>query len=112
MVKYVLIKLERKQNKHSIPISTSIEHICPESSQTMCIDPKLIKNIGNLVLLEDDINSRIGNKNYKEKKDYVLKHSKLQTAKVLFNTYETWETSEICQRKENLVTEMYEKMWE
>ena len=60
LVKYVLMKLERKKNTHFIPIATSIEHIYPETPQTMTLaNSNLIKNIGNLVLLEDDVNSKI-----------------------------------------------------
>jgi len=112
LVKYVLIKMERKKNKHSIPIATSIEHVYPETPQTMTLaDSNLIKNIGNLVLLEDDINSKIGNKEYNEKKTYVLNKSKMITAKQLFNTYNNWKDTEIKLRRDDLIKEMYETMW-
>ncbi|MBR5973163.1 MAG: DUF262 domain-containing protein [Paludibacteraceae bacterium] len=113
LVKYVLIKMERKKNNHSIPIATSIEHVYPETSQNMTLEnPDLIKNIGNLVLLEDNINSKIGNRNYLGKKNYVLEKSKMITAKQLFNTYNKWEDSEISQRRKELINEMYQTMWE
>lgn len=112
LVKYVLIKMERKKNKHSIPIATSIEHVYPETPQTMTLaDSNLIKNIGNLVLLEDDINSKIGNKEYNEKRTYVLNKSKMITAKQLFNTYNNWKDTEIKLRRDDLIKEMYETMW-
>ena len=112
LVKYVLMKLERKQNAHSIPIATSIEHVYPESPETMTLgDPSLIKNIGNLVLLEDDVNSKIGNKDYKDKKKYVLKNSKMITAKELFETYNDWTDKEIEQRRNDMIDEIYDKMW-
>ena len=112
LVKYVLTKLERKQNKHSIPFATSIEHVYPETPQKMTLaDPNLIKNIGNLVILEDDINSKIGNKEYNDKKKYVLEHSKMITAKHLFKTYKNWTDIEIKQRREDLINELYVTMW-
>lgn len=112
LVKYVLRKLERKKNRHSIPIATSIEHVYPERPQTMTLaNPSLIKNIGNLVLLEDDINSKIGNKEYADKRTYVLEKSKMITAKELFNTYSIWSDTEILQRKNILINEMYKTMW-
>jgi uncharacterized protein with ParB-like and HNH nuclease domain len=112
LVKYVLIKLERKLNKHSIPISISIEHVYPETPQTMTLaDPNLVKNIGNLVLLEDDINSKIGNDDYSKKKEYVKKNSKLLTAKKFFEAYDNWSDNEIRKRREELISEMYETMW-
>lgn len=112
LVKYVLRKLERKKNRHSIPIATSIEHVYPEIPQTMTLtNSKLIQNIGNLVLLEDDINSKIGNKEYDIKKAYVLKNSKIITATELFNTYLLWTDTEILQRRSVLINEMYTTMW-
>jgi len=72
---------------------------------------KLIQNIGNLVLLEDDINSKIGNKEYDIKKAYVLKNSKIITATELFNTYLLWTDTEILQRRSVLINEMYTTMW-
>ena len=112
LVKYVLIKLERKKNRHSIPIATSIEHVYPETPQVMTLrDPSLIKNIGNLVLLEDDINSKIGNKEYKDKKVYVLTNSKINTAKELFNSHLNWNDTEIHQRRSKMIQEMYKIMW-
>lgn len=112
LVKYVLKKMERKKNKHSIPIATSIEHVYPERPQTMTLaNPSLISNIGNIVLLEDDINSKIGNKKYADKRTYVLEKSKMITAKELFNTYSIWSDTEILQRKNILINEMYKTMW-
>ena len=112
LVKYVLMKLERKKNTHSIPIATSIEHIYPETPQTMTLaNSNLIKNIGNLVLLEDDVNSKIGNKEYDDKKTYVLNNSQMITAKQLFNKYKSWTDTEIQQRRDELIEEMYDKMW-
>lgn len=112
LVKYVLRKLERKKNIHSIPIATSIEHVYPEMPQIMTLaNSNLIQNIGNLVLLEDDINSKIGNKEYNIKKTYVLKNSKIITATELFNTYLSWTDTEILQRRSILINEMYTTMW-
>lgn len=113
LVRYVLIKMERKKNKHSIPIATSIEHIYPEKPQNMPMaDPKLIRNIGNLVILEDDVNSKIGNKEYVDKRKYVLEHSKMITAKEVFQTYTNWTDDEILKRKSELIGIMYKTMWE
>lgn len=112
LVKYVLNKMERKKNKHSIPIATSIEHIYPETPHTMMLkDSNLIKNIGNLVLLEDDINSKIGNKEYKDKRTYVLNNTKMITAKEVFQKNMSWTDNEIVQRRSDLIDEMYDKMW-
>lgn len=112
LVKYVLMKMERKRNKHSIPIAISIEHIYPETPQIMTLsDPSLIKNIGNLVLLEDDINSQIGNKEYTRKKTIVLSKSNISTAKEVFQSYSSWADSEIKQRRTNMLSEMYNTMW-
>ncbi len=106
------MKLERKKNLHSIPIATSIEHVYPETPEKMTLkDSTLIRNIGNLVLLEDDVNSKIGNKNYANKQAYILSKSKIVTAKELFKTYTSWTDREIKQRRKLLIDEMYNNMW-
>ena len=112
LVKYVLTKMERKKNRHSIPIKTSIEHIYPETPSIMELkNVNLIKNIGNLVLLEDDINSKIGNKEFQSKKAYVLEKTKMIIAKEVFENATDWKDNEIIQRRNNLLVEIYEKMW-
>ena len=89
-----------------------IEHIYPETPKNMTLtDPNLIINIGNLVLLEDSVNSKIGNKEYDDKKTYVLNNSQMITAKQLFNKYKSWTDTEIKQRRDELIEEMYKKMW-
>ena len=112
LVKYVLTKMERKKNRHSIPIKTSIEHIYPETPSIMKLkNANLIKNIGNLVLLEDDINSKIGNKEFQSKKAYVLEKTKMIIAKEVFENATDWKDNEIIQRRNNILVEIYEKMW-
>ena len=89
-----------------------IEHIYPETPKNMTLtDPNLIINIGNLVLLEDSVNSKIGNKEYDDKKTYVLNNSQMITAKQLFNKYKSWTDTEIKQSRDELIEEMYKKMW-
>lgn len=112
LVKYVLLKLERSKNKNQVPIATSIEHIYPETPDVMTLsDPSLIKNIGNLVLLEENINSKIGNKKYADKKTYVMNNSNMRTAKKIFSNYTQWSDKEIKQRRDKLIDEMYNMMW-
>ena len=104
--------MERKKNRHSIPIKTSIEHIYPETPSIMKLkNANLIKNIGNLVLLEDDINSKIGNKEFQSKKAYVLEKTKMIIAKEVFENATDWKDNEIIQRRNNILVEIYEKMW-
>lgn len=112
LVKYVLRKIERVKNRHAIPIETSIEHIYPENSREEQLeDASLIKNIGNLVLLENDVNSDIGNKPYKQKKEYVLKHSKMLSAKEVFEKNNEWGDEQIKGRRNDLLDVLYDSMW-
>ena len=112
LVKYVLYKLERHRNKNAVPINVSIEHIYPESPQEMMLsDSNLIQNIGNLVLLEEKVNSQIGNKPFLKKKSYILANSKMFTSIEVFKNHTEWCDEQILQRKETLVDEMYNKMW-
>ncbi len=112
LVKYVLNKLERKENRNSILVNTSIEHVYPETPSVLTLaNSNLIKNIGNLVLLEEDINSRIGNKDYSIKRNYVLNNSKISTAKKLFEQHKVWTDKEICDRRDSLISELYQDIW-
>jgi uncharacterized protein with ParB-like and HNH nuclease domain len=113
LVQYALNKIERKINKNSILISTSIEHIYPETRGDW---PKinnegLIPSLGNLVLLDTGLNSFIGNKLYKVKKNKIVKESKIISTQNVFSRNEDWSDSEIIERNKLLVEELYLDIW-
>jgi len=111
LVQYVLKRLEYEKQNYNIELhDVSIEHICPEKFDTSWqdIDEKYIGSIGNLVLLDKNINSKIGNKDYPSKKKIILKESTLITTKEIFNENEKWNIDSIKNRQNQLIEKLYE----
>jgi len=113
LVKYVLIKIERKKNINSLLINTSIEHIYPEKQTkwSSLKDPSKIKSTGNLVLLDSGINSSIGNAIYQQKKNIILKDSQIISTKEVFETNTEWGDIQIENRINYLKDYLYEDVW-
>lgn len=109
LVQYVLLKLEYERQNYNVEMKDiSIEHIQPENSLGNSLDIKHIQSIGNLVLLDRDINSQVGNKIFYDKKSIILKESTLLTTKEVFENNNKWEVEEINNRKKSIVRELYE----
>lgn len=113
LVQYVLNKLERQKNPNAILINTSIEHIYPEKHELWedLENSSLIKNIGNLVLLDSGLNSNIGNKIFSKKKTIIEKESKLITTKEVFDNFQSWSDEEIQNRNVLLQNKLYSEIW-
>ena len=111
LVQYVLKKIEyEKQNYNVDLINISLEHIYPEKfdKNWSKIEPNYIQNIGNLVLLDTDINSLIGNKSYNDKKSIIIDKSTLITTKEVFEKHENWTKEDIKDRRNELIKSLYE----
>ena len=115
LVQYVLQKIELKSNPNAILIGVSLEHISPERPKNGAIklSPELIGNIGNLVLLDQSINSdeRVGNNSFDVKKSTISKKTNIITTKELFVSNLTWGSKEIEERRTKLIDELYESIW-
>ncbi len=111
LVQYALKKLEYEKQNYNIELKDiSIEHIYPENFNKNWpkIEIDYIQNIGNLVLLDRDINSSIGNKSYSDKKSIIMKKSTLITTKEVFEKHENWTKEEIKNRRNELIKILYE----
>ena len=114
MVSYILRKIElKKQNKNVELHNISIEHIYPEKSvgKWETIEDKYISNIGNLVLLDAGLNSKVGNMTYPEKKNIIIKESTIISTKEIFEKYINWSSREIEERRNFLVEYTYNDLW-
>ena len=92
----------------------SIEHIYPETPKANVwkpLDEKHIINIGNLVLLDAGLNSKIGNIDFQKKKEIILKESQIISTKEAINTTIAWSEMEIIQRRNDLVDYTFETIW-
>ncbi|MCX7928974.1 MAG: DUF262 domain-containing protein [Patescibacteria group bacterium] len=116
LVYYVLNKIEfKKQNGNMKLHNMSIEHIYPESPKANVwkpLDEKYIINIGNLVLLDAGLNSKIGNADYKKKKKIILKKSNIISTKEVLENNGDWSEIQIKKRRDELVNLCFKDIWE
>ncbi|TCK61690.1 DUF262 domain-containing protein [Seleniivibrio woodruffii] len=115
LVQYVLEKIEStKQNNNIKLLQISLEHICPEKpkkGEWVGINPKNISNIGNLVLLDKDLNSSIGNADYTKKRSTILGKSTLLTTKEIFENNTDWDDKAILEHRNSIFENMYSGVW-
>ncbi|MFM9277337.1 DUF262 domain-containing protein [Paenibacillus jiagnxiensis] len=86
----------------------SIEHIMSESEMN-----EKVGNIGNLIPLDKDLNSDIGDVSFKKKLQFYKK-SRLFTVKKfleLYENYDQWTVSDIEERSKNMALLAYNKIW-
>lgn len=110
LVQYVLKRLEYEKQNYNVELKDiSLEHIYPEKFDENWekLDDKYIQNIGNLVLLDKNINSKIGNKKYSDKQKTILDESTLITTKDVFEKNTNWNKEKIEERKNLLIEELY-----
>lgn len=116
LVQYCLSKIEYKSQNHNVDlIGMSLEHIYPERPDTKWQKLKnndLVKNIGNLVLLDAGLNSEVGNKEFKNKKETIVDKSTLISSKNIIKDKTEWSDNEIIERREHLVNILYKEIWE
>jgi len=111
VVQYVLKRLEyERQNWNIDLLEMSIEHIYPENpiAEWEHLDNSHIKNIGNLVLIDRDINSEVGNKNFINKKKIILDKSTILSTKDVFENNQEWNEDTINARKNELINSLYQ----
>ena len=112
LVKYVLVGLDR-QRENSAVIDyeqMTIEHLAPQSLiGQQGYDDALIGQLGNLILISEDLNGKLENKAFKEKKR-ILTESGYQLP-TLIKQATAWTGSEIKQRTEEMAEEAYNTVW-
>jgi len=105
LVKYILLSIENRNfNKdyHLFDTNATIEHIFPENyiNTDKRIDDSMIYRLGNLTLLESNLNRECGNKLFEEKKE-IYKKSQYEITKEI-SQYTEWEEDNIKIRQTNL----------
>lgn len=105
--KYVIYKFEellsRDKKKNFNKNIATIEHIEPESSKT---DNPNVLNIGNLVLLEKELNNRCNTLSINEKMQIYAESDYCSVAEFLIK-YPKYDTESIEDRSQNIANEMY-----
>lgn len=115
LVKYVLDTFESIDSKcNKILLDDSIEHIYPQVPETgwdALTDPSNAFVIGNLVLLDKDVNSNVGSKTYNEKKAIISTESTLIHTKQVFDSHTDWNETKILARTESLASRAFNDIW-
>ncbi len=79
----------------------SIEHILPESSGLHAL------NIGNLILLEGNLNNNADDVTYEDKRIHQYAKSSYKWVKDFANAHTTWNDSDIDQRAKEMAEDFY-----
>lgn len=110
IVKYIFGSLEKKIHSNDVPADSdvyTIEHILPESADETWGDFKdeeitrSIYRLGNLALLEKNLNQKAAVLSFEEKKKLFAKSNSKLTQEVA-SDYETWSENKIVSRQRNL----------
>lgn len=111
LIKYILVKLYEANSPGLAidPEKMTIEHLSPESAAKAGIAPEEIASIGNLILVTQDLNNKLANKTFSEKKQIfttcgVWIDETISKAK-------SWDATQIAKRAERLANDAYENVW-
>ena len=84
----------------------TIEHIAPQS---ISVDEEMLANIGNLILVDDATNNRLGAKSF-DQKQMVLKGANVPMKEAILDA-KKWDNDEIVARATEMARQAYQKIW-
>jgi hypothetical protein len=108
LVQYILESLDRHYQR-GVPVDYSqmtIEHLAPETSSA---DPDVVAQLGNLILVDQHLNTELGNKAFVDKKG-ILAKSKAWVDPMIQNA-ESWDEDDIRKRTQKLARLAYNTVW-
>jgi hypothetical protein len=112
LVRYVLVCLDRQSaNPAAVDYQQmTIEHLAAQSLiGSPGYDDALIGQVGNLLLVSEDLNGKLKNKPFKEKK--LILREKGYTLPKLVEQAATWGATEIKQRTDAIADDAYNTVW-
>jgi hypothetical protein len=112
IVKYILATLEKNTRAGTVIDyeNMTIEHIVPQSEiGTADLTETVVGQLGNLILVSPEMNTRLGSKPFQEK-IRVLKAAKFQMPVEIANATK-WTAKEIKSRTDAIATHAYTKIW-
>lgn len=108
LVRYVLEMLHRHHNSNSSIDyeQMTIEHIMPQSAN----HPEETKaSIGNLVFIHRELNEKLKNKSFKDKKEILIRSGQIYDETII--KAEKWDEEKIMRRTEHLSKLAYDAVW-
>jgi hypothetical protein len=112
LVKYILARFDKRLSS-AITIdydSMTIEHLASQSHiGTGGFTEDIVGQLGNLILVSEDLNNKLANKPFNEKKQ-ILKAAGYVIPKEIKNA-STWTAKQITERTEMMAGEAYDKLW-
>lgn len=106
-IKYILTKYEQHLRGNNMAIeSFSIEHIYKDTGKDIYC------KLGNLVCLEENLNSELGNKMVKTKIPYYRTSIFASAKKVAAEYQDIWQEVQINARGKEISQEMYKPIWD
>lgn len=112
LVKYVLIRLARKKPSPATVDyeQMTIEHLASQSQiGTEGFDETVVGQVGNLLLVSEELNGRLKNKAFKEKKRILVENGfELPTS---IENATTWGPTEIKSRTNEIADQAYREVW-
>ena len=106
IIKYILVKIEKKEFHTDLDLNSdlyTIEHIIPENINEWDNLPedeieRCVYRIGNLTLLEENLNKKADQKPYIEKKE-IFNESKVNITKQIPSEFKNWNEESISKRQ-------------
>jgi Protein of unknown function (DUF1524)/Protein of unknown function DUF262 len=112
LVRYILTKIYQKHST-GLPIDpeqATIEHLAPEHpAKNTDVSPEQVASIGNLILVNQELNDELANKPFQEKVQ-ILRHAHVWVDQVILDAKD-WGSSEIENRTKLLAQDAYQNVW-
>jgi uncharacterized protein with ParB-like and HNH nuclease domain len=112
LVRYILKRVYESKSP-GLPIDSeqiTIEHLAPENpSRSTGVSLKEVASIGNLILVNHDLNNQLANRDFADKVR-ILKGAKIWVDPVITSA-KTWGAEEIEKRAKLLAKLAYEEVW-
>jgi len=113
LVRYILQRLyEYNSSGLSLDMEkATIEHVAPENVKAgnTKLAPETVANIGNLILVNQELNKKLNNKPFLEKRD-ILQKSGVWVDPILLSATE-WGAKQIEERAEAMAKQSYGEVW-
>jgi hypothetical protein len=112
LVKYILARFDKRLSS-AITIdydSMTIEHLASQSHiGTGGFTEDIVGQLGNLILVSEDLNNKLANKPFNEKKQILKAAGYVIPKEIKYAS--TWTAKQITERTEMMAGEAYDKLW-